>query len=57
MGGIIVKLVDRTELENRLEALDIDRDILEEVLDVIEDMPYLEAIKMKNGDLKGEWKE
>lgn len=50
-----MKLIDRTELENRLEALEIDEGILEEVLDMIEDMPYLDAIKLANGDLKGKW--
>lgn len=50
-----MKLIDRTELENRLEALEIDEEILEEVLDMIEDMPYLDAIKLTNGDLKGKW--
>lgn len=50
-----MKLIDRTELENRLEALEIDEEILEEVLDLIEDMPYLDAIKLANGDLKGKW--
>ena len=52
-----MKLVDRTELENRLEALDIDEEILGEIFDIIEDMPYLDAIKLANGDLKGEWRE
>ena len=50
-----MKLIDRTELENRLEALEIDEEILEEVLDLIEDMPYLDVIKLANGDLKGKW--
>ena len=50
-----MKLIDRTELENRLEALEIDEGILEEVLDMTEDMPYLDAIKLANGDLKGKW--
>lgn len=52
-----MKLIDRTELENRLGALEIDEEILEEVLDVIEDMPYLDVVKLSNGDLKGEWYE
>ena len=50
-----MKLIDRTELENRLEALKIDEEILKEVLDLIEDMPYLDAIKLANGDLNGKW--
>ena len=32
-------------------------EILEEVLDLIEDMPYLDAIKTISGDLKGTWRE
>ena len=56
-GGNNMKLIDRTELENRLGALEIDEEILEEVLDVIEDMPYLDVVKLSNGDLKGEWYE
>ena len=52
-----MKLIERTELENRLEALDIDEEILEEIFDTIEDMPYLDAVKLTNGDLKGTWRE
>ena len=52
-----MKLINRNELINRITCLDIDEDIIEEVLDTIEDMPYLDAIKLANGDLKGEWRE
>ena len=56
-----MKLIDRYELENRLSALldklDVDVDIIENILDEIEDMPYLDVIKLKNGDLKGKWRE
>jgi len=54
-----MKLINRNELESRLsglaEELDIDADIMEEIYIVIEDMPYLDAIKLTNGDLKGSW--
>ena len=52
-----MKLIDRNELANRLDALDINEEVLEEIFDVIEDMPYLDVIKLANGDLKGEWRE
>lgn len=52
-----MKLIDRNELANRLEALDIDEEILNEIFDIIDDMPYLHAIKLANGDLKGMWHE
>lgn len=50
-----MKLIDRNELANRLEALDIDEEILNEIFDTIDDMPYLDAVKLTNGDLKGKW--
>lgn len=54
-----MKLIDMNELENRLEVLlenlNIDDDAIEEIFAVIEDMPYLDAIKLTNGDLKGKW--
>lgn len=52
-----MKLIDRNELANRLEALDIDEEILNEIFDTIDDMPYLDAVKLANGDLKGKWHE
>ncbi len=52
-----MKLINRNELINRITCLEIDEDAIEEVLDIIEDMPYLDAIKLSNGDLKGEWRE
>lgn len=52
-----MKLINRNELENRLQGLDISEDILEEILDTIEDMPYLDCVKLANGDLKGNWHE
>jgi len=50
-----MKLINRNELINRIICLEIDEDIIEEVLDIIEDMPYLDAVKLANGDLKGTW--
>ena len=56
-----MKLINRNELEKRLSGLaeefDIDVDIMEEIYAIIEDMPYLDAIKLTNGDLKGTWHE
>lgn len=56
-----MKLINRNELENRLEALfenlGISEEDTEEIFAEIEDMPYLNAIKLANGDLKGEWYE
>lgn len=56
-----MKLINRNELESRLEALfeelGISQDDAEEIYAEIEDMPYLDAIKLANGDLKGEWRE
>ena len=55
-----MKLVNRNELENRLEILfeklGISEEDAEEIYAEIEDMPYLDAIKLANGDLKGEWR-
>lgn len=54
-----MKLINRNELENRLQGLTeeigIDEDIMEEIYAVIEDMPYLDAVKLTNGNLKGTW--
>ena len=54
-----MKLISRNELENRLEglfeSLDISEDAREEIFAVIEDMPYLDAVKLTNGDLVGRW--
>ena len=56
-----MKLINRNELENRLEyvfeQIGISEDDAEEIYAVIEDLPYLDAIKLENGDLKGEWRE
>ena len=52
-----MKLINRNELINRIMCLEIDEDIIEEVLDAIEDLPYLDAIKLTNGDLQGTWHE
>lgn len=54
-----MKLINRNELESRLgglaEELNIDADIMEEIYAEIEDMPYLDAVKLTNGNLKGTW--
>ena len=54
-----MKLINRNELENRLvcllEGLNVDTDIAEEIFAEIEDMPYLDAVKLSNGNLKGVW--
>lgn len=54
-----MKLINIDELENRLDALfeklELDNEIKEEVFAEIEDMPYLDCIKTKSGNLKGEW--
>ena len=54
-----MKLINRNELQNRLvclfEKLDINEDDAEEIYAEIEEMPYLDAVKLKNGDLKGRW--
>lgn len=56
-----MKLVNRNELVNRLEALfeklGIDEDTADEIFNEIEDMPYLDVVKMNNGDLRGTWHE
>ena len=54
-----MKLISRNELENRLEylfeKLGIDADAAEEIYAEIEDLPYLDAVKLTNGNLKGTW--
>ena len=54
-----MKLINRNELENRLmclfEDLNLDADIQEEIFAKIEDMPYLDTIKLTNGNLQGHW--
>ena len=54
-----MKLINRNELENRLEylfeKLGIDADDAEEIYAQIEDLPYLDAVKLTNGNLKGTW--
>lgn len=58
-GDNFMKLINRNELENRLmclfEDLNLDADIQEEIFAEIEDMPYLDAIKLTNGNLRGHW--
>lgn len=52
-----MKLINREELENRLASLieESNEDIIEEIFEIIEDMPYLNVIKLTNGDLRGNW--
>lgn len=54
-----MKLINRNELEGRLEVLfenlGISEEDAEEIYAEIEDMPYLDAVKLENGDLKGTW--
>lgn len=54
-----MKLINREELENRLSSLieESNENLIEEIFDIIEDMPYLNTIELTNGDLRGNWYE
>lgn len=58
-----MKLIDRNELENRLSAKldsvvlipELSSDPKTLIMDIIEDMPYLDCIKTSHNELIGNW--
>lgn len=56
-----MKLIDRNELENRLSAQldsvipELSSDAVAFIMDIIEDMPYLDCIKTSHNELIENW--